>query len=71
VIAVGVALLRMRVPAPSGDHLAVRPGAAVAAAGGLVIGAGTATSAALWLAGAGTAVLVGGFTHAERAGGQR
>jgi hypothetical protein len=67
VLAVGAAFLRLPVPPPCEVHLPMRPGAAVAAAGALVVAVGAAGHFPVWVAGAGLVVLVAGFLLCRRA----
>ena len=73
VLAVAAALLRQPIPGPLRPHLSLRPGAAVAAVGALVLalGAIAALGAAfvvqLWVAAIGLMVMLAGFWHQRRA----
>ena len=61
-----VALLRMPVPPPNGDHVALRPGAVVAAGGAAVIVLGAMVPAPGWGIAVGGTLLLAGLWHLRR-----
>jgi hypothetical protein len=64
--AVAAVLLRLPVPGPGKAHLALRPGALLAAVGALLIGIGAALAFPLWLGGVGLLLLLVGLWHCHR-----
>jgi hypothetical protein len=69
---VTVALLRRPIPGPLKPHLALRPGAGLAAVGALVLALGAIAALGaglvvqLWVAFIGLAVMLGGYWHQRR-----
>jgi hypothetical protein len=65
-IAAAATLLLMPVQPPQGEHLSLRPGALVVAAGALIAAVGAVAHLPLWVVGLGLVVLLAGLGYLRR-----